>query len=206
MTFGSKCTGLSDPGPTGGQNTSICHFAARKFSPSSRDALLHRLKYILSEPGYPYDRNPWLSRRKNLRYEEDATKLDKDGKPTRKYWYLDLNKRREITRAQTARDLLMVDPSYATPITPTEANLPYSFDVPDLVNGDWVNVNFRGTSGLSKTIYYIRDGQRHACPDFETFVAMGGDTDILKTLGISGDFRYGVEVALGDPLPSKKKP
>jgi hypothetical protein len=170
MTFGSKCTGLTDPGPNGGQNVSICHFAARKFSPNSRDGVLHNLKSLLSEPGYPYNRNPWLSRRKKLRYAEDASALDKDGKPIRKHWYLDFNRRREITRAQTAKDLLMVDVSHATPLTAQEALLPYSFDVSDLVNGDWVNVNFRGTIGISKTLYYIQDGQRHACPDFETFV------------------------------------
>jgi hypothetical protein len=34
---------------------------------------------------------------------------------------------------------------------------------------------------------------------------MGGDTDSLKTISIPGDFRYGVEVALGDPLPPKRK-
>jgi len=171
-TFGSKCTGLSDPGPDGNRDTPVCHFAARKFSPHSRDGVLHNLKYLLSEPDYPYDRDPWIGRRGNLRYMEDPLVLDKESKPTRRYYYVELGRRREIIRPQTAKDLLMVDPSYATPVSPEEEKMPFSFDVPDLIAGDWVNVNFRGTSGLSRTIYYIAKGQRHACPDFETFIGV----------------------------------
>jgi len=35
---------------------------------------------------------------------------------------------------------------------------------------------------------------------------MGGDLSMLKTVGINGDFRYGCEVPLGEPLKPARKP
>ncbi len=182
MTFGSKCTGLIDRG----QN--ICHFAARKFSPHARDALFRAMPYFLSEPGHPYIGDPYRHRQDKLRFDEEDR-----GK---KYFYLDCGRKRQILRLGTIKDYLKIDISRATPMTEEERNYPVHFDIPDVVNGDWLSIHGKGL-----TVYYIEDGQRRACPNMDTFIGMGGEWGGVRSIKNRGDPRYECEVALGPPLP-----
>ena len=51
--------------------------------------------------------------------------------------------------------------------------------------------------GKSKEIMYVKDGLKHAIPNWDTFVAMRLDSSKVVSLNVQ-EFE---DVALGDPLP-----
>jgi hypothetical protein len=180
--FGQMCSGLPD----------VCHFTARKFSHTSKYAILEHMNMILDEPDFPYTGDPFIHIRSFFRKGETTKGI--------KYYLIETGKLREIPDIDTMVALhLIVNKS--SPINPpllTEEEIeehPIGFAFPSRREGQVLK------TARSNSVYLIQDGFKRLIPNWDTFVAMKLNPSNIRSVPVH-DLE---QISLGKPMPDLSK-
>ena len=169
--FGQQCSGFKE----------VCHFTARKFSPTTKYTLLENLDLILSDEDNPYTGNPWDHHQDKLR------KVDASGKSL---VLLENGYVRAIPDEETLHALhLTLKPDTALLSAQDTELYPAGDAFPSRRDKQIYKTR------KSNLLWFMRDAHRHHIPNMDAFFQVNGS--MVHIIGET-DMEH---IAIGKPIP-----